>query len=149
MKEFCCVICKVLVYIACCALSIVVDNVVVDNVFTTINPQARSQYRFFVGEGVRNPQKVNFRTQKVLFWTSPSYPLTNIPFLAHFVVKSGPFGRFFGVSHPLASGLLTLVLPGVVAIPPFFLPLLNALPLLFLPPWSGPGTLFSHPFRSL
>ena len=66
--------------------------------------QARSQDRFWGGAG---PPKSG------LFWTSPPlpYPPTKTPFLAHFVAKSGPFGRFGGCvappapPPPLATGL--------------------------------------------
>ena len=60
-------------------------------------PQARSQDRFW---GCGTPQKWTFWTQKVdFFWTSPPYPPTKNQFLAHFVAKSGPFGRFGGGVH--------------------------------------------------
>ena len=37
-------------------------------------------------------------------------PLTNTQFFAHFVTKSGPFGRFGGgASHPLATGLSSII----------------------------------------
>ena len=55
----------------------------------TIHIQARSQDQFW---GVQDPQKVNF------FEPHPPYPYppTKTPFLAHFVAKSGPFGRLGG-----------------------------------------------------
>ena len=60
----------------------------------TIN-QARSQNRFW---GVRNPQKVDLLDpKKWTFLNLTPYPPTKNPFLAHFVAKNGPFGRFEGV----------------------------------------------------
>ena len=57
--------------------------------------QARSQDQFF--GGCRTPQNVTFWTQTVDFLNHiPLNPLTKIQFLAHFVAKSGPFGRFWG-----------------------------------------------------
>ena len=50
--------------------------------------------RIDLGGGVRDPQKGG------LFLTSPPYPPTKTQFLAHFVAKSGPFGRLGGASHP-------------------------------------------------
>ena len=42
--------------------------------------------------------------KKWTFWTSPPIPLTKTPFLAHFVAKSGPFGRFGGCIPPPGYG---------------------------------------------
>ena len=53
------------------------------------NVQARSQDRFWGGGGAGPPKSG-------LLWTSPPYPPTKTPFLAHFVAKSEPFGRFGG-----------------------------------------------------
>ena len=62
------------------------------------------------GGGVRDPPKVDLLDPKSgRFWTSPPYPPTKTPFLAHFVAKSGPFGRFGGCiapTAPLATGLV-------------------------------------------
>ena len=61
--------------------------------------------------GVRSPQNVDLLDPKSgLFELHPLNPLTNTPFSAHFVAKSGPFGKLGGVgaSHPripLATGL--------------------------------------------
>ena len=64
--------------------------------------QAHSQDRF--GE-VQDPQKWTFWTQKVDFFEPhPPYPPTKTPFLAHFVAKSGPFGRFGGCIAPPGYG---------------------------------------------
>ena len=49
--------------------------------------------------GVQNPQNVDFLN------LIPLNPLTKTTFLAHFVTKSGPFGRFGGCVAPPASGL--------------------------------------------
>ena len=47
---------------------------------------------------VWNPQNVNLLDPKSGLF-KPRPPLTNTPFLAHFVAKSGPFGRFVRVRH--------------------------------------------------
>ena len=66
--------------------------------------QARSQDQFW---GVRDPQKVDLLgPNSGLSWTSPPYPPTKTAFLAHFVAKSGPFGRFGG------KAVASLTLPG-------------------------------------
>ena len=60
--------------------------------------------------GVWDPQNVDLLNPKSgLFEPHPLNPLTKTPVLAHFVTKSGPFGRFGRVSrtpHPLAMGLV-------------------------------------------
>ena len=58
--------------------------------------QARSQDRFWGGAGP--PKSGPFGPKKWTFLNlTPPYPPTKTPFLAHFVAKSGPFGRFGGV----------------------------------------------------
>ena len=73
--------------------------------------------------GVRDPQRVDILDPKSgLFLTSPPYPPTKTPFLAHFVTKSGPFGRFGGgASHPPHppgygpdASILTMYLIGLI-----------------------------------
>ena len=51
---------------------------------------------------MRDPKKWTFWTQKVDFFKPhPPCPPTKTLFLAHFVAKSGPFGRFGGgATHP-------------------------------------------------
>ena len=50
---------------------------------------------------VRDPPKVDlFDPKGGLFEPHPLNPPSKTPFLVHFVAKSGPFGRFGGVSHP-------------------------------------------------
>ena len=71
------------------------------------NPQALSQNQF--GGGAEPPKYGPFGPQKWTFWTPTSVtlnPLTNTPFFAHFVVKSGPLGKFRGCI--MALGLKTL-----------------------------------------
>ena len=59
--------------------------------------QARSQDRF---GGVQDPPKVDLSDPKSgLFELTPNPP-TKTPFLAHFVAKSGSFGRFGGCIAP-------------------------------------------------
>ena len=67
------------------------------------SPVARIKF----GE-VRDPQNVDLLDPKSE--PHPLNPPTNTPFLAHFMTKSGPFGRF-GVVRctprtPLATGLI-------------------------------------------
>ena len=46
--------------------------------------------------GVRDPKKVDLLDPKSgLFEPHPLNPPTKTPFLAHFVAKSAPFGRFW------------------------------------------------------
>ena len=77
--------------------------------------QARSQDRFW---GLRDPQKVNLLdTKSGLFEPNPLNPPTKTPFLAHFVAKSGPLGRFGGcvappAPPPPATGLHLAMLGG-------------------------------------
>ena len=86
--------------------------------------QSRPVARIDFG-GCGTPKEWTFWIQKVDFFEPhPPYPPTKNPFLAHFVAKSGPFGRFGGVCRtpctppPPATGLLqsshfTLVLQPV------------------------------------
>ena len=72
--------------------------------------QARSQDRFF--GGCRTPKCETLGPKGELFEPHPPHPLTKTPFLAHFVTKSGPFGRFGGcvartLRTPLATGLFS------------------------------------------
>ncbi len=70
-----------------------------------LHDQVSSQTRFFFwGGGCRIPGSGPFR---------PNPPHKTYPFLAHFVAKSGPFGRFLGCTPPpLATGLcMTACLP--------------------------------------
>ena len=58
--------------------------------------------------GCGTPKKWTFWTQKVDFFEPhPPYLPTKTPFLAHFVAKSGPFGRFGGCVAPPAPPLVT------------------------------------------
>ena len=62
-----------------------------------VRPAARID---FGGGGVQNPQNVDLLDPKSgLFEPHPLNPLTNTLFFAHFVAKSGPFGKFGGVHH--------------------------------------------------
>ena len=66
--------------------------------------QARSQDRFG-GGGAQNPKKVDLLDPKSgLFEPHPLNPPTKTPFLAHFVAKSGPLGRFGGCFAPPGYG---------------------------------------------
>ena len=50
--------------------------------------------------GSAGPPKVDLLDQKVDFLNlTPLNPPTKTPFLAHFVAKSGPFGRFFLLAY--------------------------------------------------
>ena len=65
-------------------------------VFKMNRPVARIDFG-----GVQDPKKWTFWTQKVDFFEPhPPYPPTKTPFLAHFVAKSGLFGRFGGCVTP-------------------------------------------------
>ena len=50
-------------------------------------------------EGVDREIKVRHRTD-ILLLLLPLNPLTRNLILAHFVAKSGPFGRLVGAAHP-------------------------------------------------
>ena len=75
----------------------------------TSRPVARIDF----GE-VQDPQKWTFWTQKVDFLTLPPSlnPHTKTQFLAHFVAKSGPIGRF-GVVRNTPSMRFTTVSSGM------------------------------------
>ena len=78
-----------------------------------IHFQARSQDQFFGGWGVCGTPKIDLLDQKSgLFEPHPLNPLTNTPFVAHFVAKGGPFGRLVGASH-LYMGLLPIQNPDI------------------------------------
>ena len=63
--------------------------------------RSRPVARIDFGEGVREPQKVDLLDQKSgLFEPHPLNRPTKNAFLAYFVTKSGPFGRWGGASHP-------------------------------------------------
>ena len=44
--------------------------------------------------GVQDPSKVDLLDPKSGFFEHPLKPPTKTPFVAHFVAKSGPFGRW-------------------------------------------------------
>ena len=72
--------------------------------------QARSQDQFLGGAG--HPKCGPFDQKNGLSEPHPLNPLTKTPFLAHFVTKSGPFGRFGVVaSHPPGYGRDSACLP--------------------------------------
>ena len=81
----------------------------------------------FVVGGCMTPRKWTFRTHKVDFFEPhPLNPPTKTSFLARFVTKSGPFGRWGeggGASHqctPLATGLLNPIIPNSTSLPPIW-----------------------------
>ena len=63
------------------------------------------------GLGCETPESGPFGSKKWTFWTPPTL-LQKTSFLAHFVAKSGPFGRFgrcIILPAPLAMGLMPII----------------------------------------
>ena len=75
------------------------------------NSQARCSQDWNGGCGT--PKMLTFWTQKWTFWTSPLNPLTRNLILAHFVAKSGPFGRLVGAAHPSRTRYFSVPLFGL------------------------------------